>query len=67
MDEITIDVGKLHDDLLNYFGTMWFTLKTPFGSGALADIDTMFETGNYQGLVDLALHEGFKLADYEVT
>ena len=75
MDEtIEIDIDRLHKDLLEHFGTMLVLVESPtspisqyFWEGCLGDIDTMYELGNYQGLIDLALGEGFELADYEVT
>jgi hypothetical protein len=38
-----------------------------FWAGSLGDIDTAYETGDYERLVTLAINEGFELADYEVT
>ena len=35
-------------------------------TGALGDIDTMYETGNYQELVNLAVQEGFDIISYQV-
>lgn len=39
----------------------------PIAAGALGDIDTAYQLGNYDRLVTLALGEGFELTEYEVT
>lgn len=69
--EAEIDVNRLHADLLEHFGTMLVLVESPtspitqyFWEGCLGDIDTMYETGNYQGLVDLAEQEGFDMTTY---
>ncbi len=54
-------------DRINAAATMIPSITQGFWSGSLGDIDTMYELGNYQGLVDLALAEGFDLMNYEVT
>ena len=68
MREITIDVDRLYDALLDHFGSM--RVMGPcmeiLSNGALGSIETMYETGNYQGLIHLAEREGFDLDDFQI-
>ena len=59
---MTIDVTRLYDDLIEHFGTSPFGFKV----GILGAIQTAYECGNYQRVVDLAVAEGFDLSNYEV-
>lgn len=63
---MTIDMDSLHKDLLEHFGTMTVLPTSPITTGALGDIDALFQMGNYQALVDLALGEGFDLTQYAI-
>lgn len=70
---MTIDMDSLHKDLLEHFGTMTVLAHSPTSpithglvTGALGDIDALFQMGNYQALVDLALGEGFDLTQYAI-
>lgn len=67
MREITVDVDRLYDALLDHFGSMRVMgpCMEMLSNGALGNIETMYETGNYEGLVRLAMNEGFNLADFQ--
>ena len=56
-NEMSVDLSNVHMTSISH-GIL---------SGGLGMIDTMYETGNYQGLVDLAQAEGFDLTNYMVT
>ncbi len=66
-----VDIDKLYDDLLDYFGTTTVLLNSPhsqishnFTIGAVAELDTLYELGKYQELCDLAIQEGFDITRY---
>ena len=67
MQEITVDMDRLYDALLDHFGSM--RVMGPcmefLSNGALGNIEAMYEAGNYQGLIQLAVREGFDLTDFQ--
>lgn len=67
MREITIDMDRLYDALLDHFGSMRVMgpCMEMLSNGALGNIETMYEAGNYQGLIQLAMREGFNLEDFQ--
>ena len=59
---MTIDVTRLYEDLIEHFGTSPFGFRT----GVLGFLQTAYECGNYQKIVDIAIEEGFELGNYLV-
>jgi hypothetical protein len=68
MREVTIDMDRLYDALLDHFGSMRVIgpCMEMLSNGALGNIETMYEAGNYQGLIQLAQNEGFDLEAFQV-
>lgn len=68
MRTVSVDIDRLHDDLLDHFGTTTILSNYPhhFTIGAVADIDTLYELGKYQELCDLAIQEGFDMMEYVI-
>ena len=68
MQEITINMAQLYDALLDHFGSMRVMgpCMEMLSNGALGNIETMYEAGNYEGLVQLAMNEGFDLTAFQV-
>lgn len=73
MRTVSVDIDRLHEDLLDYFGTTTVLSNYPrsqishnFTIGAVANIDTLYELGKYQELCDLAIQEGFDITRYIV-
>ncbi len=67
MREVTIDMDRLYDALLDHFGSMRVIgpCMEMLSNGALGNIETMYETGDYQGLIQLARNEGFDLEAFQ--
>ena len=73
MRTVSVDIDRLHDDLLDHFGTTavlsnysYNQISHNFTIGAVANIDTLYELGKYQELCDLAIQEGFDITRYVV-
>ena len=59
-EEIIIDIDKLKDDLINYFGS-----ATPMYPVAFMDVINV-ENASPEELVQIAIQNGFDLNDYRV-
>lgn len=59
-EEIIIDIDKLKDDLVNYFGS-----ATPMYPVAFMDVINV-ENASPEELVQIAIQNGFDLNDYRV-
>ena len=59
-EEIIIDIDKLKDDLVNYFGS-----ATPMYPVAFMDVINV-EDASPEELVQIAIQNGFDLNDYRV-
>lgn len=57
---MTIDVDRLRNDLLNYFGT-----AIAYNSLAVMDVSKVFSASDEE-IVRIALQNGFNLNDYKV-
>ena len=68
MRDITIDMDRLYEALLDHFGSMRVIGPTMeiFSNGALGSIETMYESGDYNRLIRLAQHEDFDLTNFQV-
>ena len=58
---MTIDVDKLRDDLINYFGS-----AMQFYPQAVIELSEV-ESASPEELVNIALKNGFNLEDYEIS
>jgi len=70
MKEITIDAPRLYHDLQDHFGTANATIpwiaSTHWLNMALAELDTMAENDDWEGICEMAVNEGFDLSRYEI-
>lgn len=57
---VEIDAEGLYVALMDHFGT------SPFGwaKAALGQLETLYETGDFDGIIELALDEGFDLDEF---
>jgi hypothetical protein len=60
-DIMTIDIDKLREDLINYYGS-----ATPYYPMAIMDISRI-ESASPEELVNIALENHFDLSEYEVN
>ena len=57
-----IDINKLRDDLINYFGTAMFN-ASPLAMIELSKV----EKANDKQLIEMAIKNNFDLKDYEIN
>ena len=57
-----IDINKLRDDLINYFGTAMFN-ASPLAIIELSKV----EKANDKQLIEIAIKNNFDLKDYEIN
>ena len=57
-----IDINKLRDDLINYFGTAMFN-ASPLAMIELSKV----EKANDKQLIEIAIKNNFDLKDYEIN
>ena len=57
-----IDINKLRDDLINYFGTAMFN-ASPLAMIELSKV----EKANDKRLIEIAIKNNFDLKDYEIN
>lgn len=61
-----IDTERLYQDLRTHFGILCTVNKYTWASGALAVLDTYAYTEDWDGIINIALNEGFDMEDYTI-